>query len=47
VFQAIPLSAYDLELRGRLAYPPAFDVTEEPVRPTWVERVLGRVSHDV
>lgn len=46
-FQAIPLSAYDPELRGRLVYPPAFDVVAEPERPTWVERVLGRVSHDV
>lgn len=49
VFQAIPLAAYDPRLRGRLVYPPAFDVVAEPEteRPTWVERVLGRVSHDV
>jgi putative acetyltransferase len=46
-FQAIPLTAYDPELRGRLVYPHAFDVAEEPVRPTWVERLVGRVSHDV
>jgi putative acetyltransferase len=46
-FQAIPLRAYDPELSGRLVYPPAFDVAAEPERPTWVERVLGRVSHDV